>query len=68
MDHTKALSWHRSSYSGGSATSENCIEVAVTHTRMVGIRDSKNTDGPILTFTADDWAEFIRGIRAGKHG
>jgi Domain of unknown function (DUF397). len=67
MDHNTDLNWRKSSYSGGSATSENCVEVAATHPGHVAIRDSKNPNGPILKFPATDWASFINGIRAGKY-
>jgi uncharacterized protein DUF397 len=48
--------WRKSSYSG---TQENCVEVAFTASG-VGIRDSKNATGPVLTFTRDSFAEFRR--------
>jgi len=27
----------------------------------VQVKDSKNPDGPVLTFTRDEWLAFIRG-------
>ncbi|MFG3524143.1 DUF397 domain-containing protein [Nocardia nova] len=47
--------WFKSSRS--TATRE-CIEVAFLDGSMVGIRDSKNPNGPALVFTADEWDAF----------
>ena len=41
-----------------------CVEVG----RVDGgfaVRDSKDPDGPTLTFTAPEWNAFVRGVRAG---
>lgn len=51
------VAWRKSSRSGGSGTG-NCVEVAVSHL-AVGVRDSKNTVGPILTFDTDRWHDFL---------
>jgi hypothetical protein len=51
------VAWRKSSYSGGSGTG-NCVEVAVSPSQ-VGVRDSKNTAGPILTFPVDQWRAFL---------
>ncbi|MBF6275338.1 MULTISPECIES: DUF397 domain-containing protein [Nocardia] len=47
--------WFKSSRS--TATRE-CVEVAFLDGSMVGIRDSKNPNGPALVFTADEWDAF----------
>lgn len=50
--------WRKSSHSGGSGNG-NCVEVAVGATR-VGVRDSKNPDGPRLVFPAGQWRTWLR--------
>lgn len=50
-------SWRKSSYSGGG--SGDCVEIAVG-AEIVGVRDSKNTDGPTLAFTAASWRRFLQ--------
>ncbi|WP_405776803.1 DUF397 domain-containing protein [Streptomyces sp. NBC_00859] len=50
------FTWHKSSYSGD--TGGNCVEVAA-HPRAIHIRDSKVTDGPVLTVAPDAWAAFL---------
>lgn len=43
----------------------NCVEFA-SRDGLVGLRDSKNPDGPTLTFTADEWAAFAAGVVNGE--
>ncbi|MFF3097478.1 DUF397 domain-containing protein [Streptomyces cyaneofuscatus] len=52
-----ALHWFKSSYSDGDGG--NCIEVAA-HPSTVHIRDSKVTDGPVLTVEPAAWSAFVR--------
>jgi Domain of unknown function (DUF397) len=59
MAHENKGGWRKSSYSGGS-TSSNCVEVAFVASE-VGVRDSKNTDGPTLAFPATAWRTFVTG-------
>ncbi|MEV6590396.1 DUF397 domain-containing protein [Streptomyces acidicola] len=51
------LVWFKSSYSGGT-NGESCVELAVTP-GTVHVRDSKNAEGPRLTFAQDAWARFV---------
>jgi hypothetical protein len=56
-----ALRWRKSSY---SADTSNCVEVAeMQHGRAV--RDSKDPDGPVLSYTMESWRDFIAGVRQG---
>jgi hypothetical protein len=32
----------------------------------IGVRDSKDTEGPILRFTPDEWHAFIGGVHNGE--
>lgn len=57
-----AVSWRKSSYS--SSGGGDCVEVA-TCPDTVHVRDSKDPDGPHLTFTAATWAAFIGFAAAG---
>jgi Domain of unknown function (DUF397) len=51
--------WRKSSYSG---TSANCVEVC-TGKATVTVRDSKDVNGPQLTFTGQAWTAFVAGIK-----
>lgn len=55
--------WFKSSYSGGG---NDCVEIAYLDGGMVGVRDSKNTDGPALIFTPSEWDAFLRGAKDGE--
>jgi hypothetical protein len=47
--------WRKSSYSGNSG---NCIEVAdLGH--AIGVRDSKDPNGPVLMFGTGSWRVFV---------
>ncbi|MFF3695167.1 DUF397 domain-containing protein [Streptomyces sp. NPDC002221] len=52
--------WVKSSYSGGSGT--ECVETARVSTRMA-VRDSKRSDGPLISFGAGPWVDFVRAVR-----
>ncbi|MES9542020.1 MULTISPECIES: DUF397 domain-containing protein [unclassified Actinomadura] len=56
--------WHKSSYSdhqGGE-----CVEVADL-SPVVGVRDSKDPEGPKLTFSVAAWAAFTRAVKSSEH-
>jgi hypothetical protein len=56
--------WHKASYSNGYGG--DCIKVADLDGDHCAVRDSKNPTGPVLTFTAAEWAAFTASVRAGK--
>jgi Domain of unknown function (DUF397) len=43
----------------------NCVEIKTLPDGMVGIRDSKDVDGPVLRFIPGEWNAFLAGARAG---
>jgi hypothetical protein len=43
----------------------NCVEVHIQDNAVV-IRDSKDPDGPTLTFTRDEWVAFALGVVDGE--
>jgi hypothetical protein len=55
--------WVKSSLSFANG---NCVEVASLPDHEVGVRDSKDTEGPVLRFTPDEWHAFIGGVRNGE--
>jgi hypothetical protein len=56
------MKWRKSSYSSDDG---NCVEVADLPGGACAVRDSKQPTGPVLTFTATEWAAFTAGVRAG---
>jgi hypothetical protein len=55
--------WIKSSL---SFSNSNCVEVASLPDGEIGVRDSKNPDGAVLRFTADEWNAFLGGVRNGE--
>jgi hypothetical protein len=54
--------WRKSSRSGSETS---CVELAPAADGGLHVRDSKNPDGPVLTFSAGDWSFFLNASRAG---
>jgi len=53
--------WLRSTASGGG----NCVEVSFTGME-VQLRDSREPDGPVLSFSRPQWKAFITGVHDGE--
>jgi hypothetical protein len=53
--------WQRSSFCGSNA----CVEVAKLDGSYV-LRDSKQPNGPVLTFDRAEWTAFVAGVNAGE--
>ncbi|MFF5670779.1 DUF397 domain-containing protein [Streptomyces hygroscopicus] len=60
-----SVEWLRSSYSVGM---NNCVETALLGPDRLGVRDSKNTAGPVLLFTPSSWASFLEGLKGDGPG
>ena len=54
--------WRKFSNSG------NCVEVARLPNGQVAVRDSKDPDGPVVTYSRDAWRHFVRGLRSAQPG
>ncbi|MFD4856410.1 DUF397 domain-containing protein [Streptomyces atratus] len=59
MDHERTH-WFKSSYSGGSGT--ECIEVADLIS-AIGVRDSKQPQGPRIAVQRSTWTDFVQSLR-----
>jgi Domain of unknown function (DUF397) len=56
--------WRKSTRSGGNGG--DCVEVADNLPGVVAVRDSKDPNGPALTFTPSEWKAFIGGVHDGE--
>jgi hypothetical protein len=56
------MSWFKSTRSAGNGA---CVEVAFADT-TVGVRDSKDPQGPVLEFEAEAWSAFVRLVGSGQ--
>ncbi len=53
--------WRKSARS----TANGCVEVGLVDDQIV-VRDSKDRQGPVLMFTANEWEAFLGGARDGE--
>jgi Domain of unknown function (DUF397) len=62
VEDQERVDWRKSTLS----TTNGCVEVAFVGDR-VAVRDSKQQGGgPVLEFTAVEWAAFLGGVRGGE--
>jgi 20S proteasome alpha/beta subunit len=54
-------SWRTATASG----SENCVQVK-SKDGMVIVGNSRQTDGPFLSYTRDEWVAFLDGAKKGE--
>lgn len=57
--------WRKSARSNAEGT---CVEVADNLATLVAVRDSKDVNGPVLTFAPGTWAQFVRSVKASSLG
>ena len=55
--------WVKSSLSFSNG---NCVEVASLPQGEIGVRNSRDSEGPVLRFTPDEWHAFLGGVRNGE--
>jgi hypothetical protein len=55
--------WIKSSLSYANG---NCVEVSELELGAVGVRNSRDREGPVLRFTPEEWRAFIGGVRKGE--
>jgi hypothetical protein len=62
-DTPPGTTWRKSTFSGPN--SDNCVETATVNS-AVAVRHSKNPDRGALLFDQNEWAAFVRGVKAGE--
>jgi hypothetical protein len=55
--------WVKSSFSFSNG---NCVEVASLPGGEIGVRDSRNSAGPVLRFTPGEWGAFVGRVRGPR--
>ena len=56
----RTITWITSSRSG--AGNSNCVQVGICDEHVI-LRDSKDPDGPVLTFDREVWRGFIAWVK-----
>jgi hypothetical protein len=54
--------WRKSSYTGAQG---DCVEIT-DRGDVVGVRDSKHPDGPVLRLPRAEWAVFVEAVKRGE--
>ncbi len=44
----------------------NCVEVTSLPGGEMGVRNSRDSTGPVLVFTPAEWRAFLGGVRNGE--
>ncbi|MEU9834315.1 DUF397 domain-containing protein [Streptosporangium sp. NPDC048047] len=57
------MAWRKSRQ---STVNGNCVEIARLPGRSVGVRDSKDPEGPVLVFGRTEWDAFVHGVKGGR--
>jgi hypothetical protein len=60
MEGTSAVTWRKSSFSGGNGG--QCVEVADAP-RMVLVRDTTDRDGAVISIPARAWQTFTASLK-----
>ena len=58
----RELNWRKSSYSGSTQHTENCVQAAAIP-GMVAVRDSKNPSAGYITVSPAAWRQFLDQVR-----
>ena len=58
----QGVTWVKSTL---SLANGNCVEVSDLPGGRVGVRNSRDPEGPVLRFTPDEWQAFLGGVRWG---
>ncbi|TYB48433.1 DUF397 domain-containing protein [Actinomadura chibensis] len=58
-----AIQWRKSSRSGGQGGA--CVEIAEL-AAAIAVRDSKDPEGPKLTFDTASWHAFTRRVKSSE--
>lgn len=53
-------------YRKSSFSSMTCVEVAELADGGFSVRNSRDSAGPTLTYTREEWAAFVAGVKVGE--
>ncbi|MGH3629181.1 MAG: DUF397 domain-containing protein [Sciscionella sp.] len=56
--------WQRPAFCGPNGG--NCVEVNLSDGSLIGLRDSKSANSPVLAFDSQEWSAFLEAVRGGQ--
>ena len=54
--------WRKSTY---SSTNGSCVELR-RMSQVIEVRDTKDRTGPVLSFSAESWQNFVTSVHKGE--
>ncbi len=63
MDELARARWRKATASQGNG---DCVEVATLSGGRMAVRDSKDSQGPVMVFTSPEWLAFLDGAKRGE--
>lgn len=58
-----AITWRKSSFSGPNG---NCVELSQLPGGSIGMRNSRDPQGAVLSYTRAEFATLLRDIKGGR--
>ncbi|WP_280460788.1 DUF397 domain-containing protein [Nocardia carnea] len=58
-----AIAWRKSSFSGPNG---NCVELSQLPGDLIGMRNSRDPQGAVLSYTRAEFATLLRDIKGGR--
>src|SRR5947209_12990159 len=58
------IAWRKAGRSVGNG---ECVEISAAHPGVVSIRDSKNPEGPVLTYPAEAFRAFLYTTKRSRN-
>ena len=52
--------------STASQSNGACVETTSVRTDEILVRNSRDREGPVLSFTKAEWVAFVAGVKAGE--
>jgi hypothetical protein len=62
-DQADPRNWRKATRSWANS---DCVEIGQLAGDVVGVRDSRNPGGPVISFDAGQWKAFLAEVRAGR--
>ncbi|NKY36554.1 DUF397 domain-containing protein [Nocardia speluncae] len=57
------IAWRKSSFSGPNG---NCVELSQLPGDLIGMRNSRDPQGAVLSYTRAEFATLLRDIKGGR--